>query len=39
VGGNIPHGDVDTLINLGAAAAFPTGTTVEEVVHYLKEIE
>ncbi len=39
VGGNIPHGDVDALLDLGAASAFPTGTTVEEVINYLKELE
>ncbi len=37
-GGNIPHGDVDALLELGATAAFPTGTTVEEVVEYLKKL-
>lgn len=39
VGGNIPHGDVDALLDLGAASAFPTGTTVEEVITYLKKLE
>ncbi len=39
VGGNIPHGDVDALLDLGAASAFPTGTTVEEVINYLKILE
>jgi methylmalonyl-CoA mutase C-terminal domain/subunit len=38
-GGNIPHGDVDALLELGATAAFPTGTTIEEVVNYLKKLE
>jgi len=39
VGGNIPHGDVAALLELGAAAAFPTGTTVEEVVGYLNKLD
>lgn len=39
VGGNIPHGDVDALLDLGATSAFPTGTTVEEVINYLKNLE
>jgi len=39
VGGNIPHGDVDALLDLGANAAFPTGTTVEEVINYLIDFD
>ncbi len=39
VGGNIPHGDVEALLELGATAAFPTGTTVEEVVGYLNKLD
>ena len=39
VGGNIPAGDVEALVQLGATAAFPTGTKVEEVVHYFKTIK
>jgi len=39
VGGNIPHGDIDALLDLGAASAFPTGTTVEEVINYLEKLE
>lgn len=38
VGGNIPFQDVETLIKLGAIAAFPTGTRVDEVVEYFKEL-
>jgi len=34
VGGNIPDGDVDSLKETGAAAAFPTGTTIQKVVDY-----
>lgn len=34
VGGNIPAGDVKTLVRMGATAAFPTGTRVKEVVDY-----
>jgi methylmalonyl-CoA mutase, C-terminal domain len=38
VGGNIPAGDVDILLQLGATAAFPTGTTVKEVVEFFKTL-
>ncbi len=38
VGGNIPAGDVEELVELGATAAFPTGTKVEEVVVYFKNM-
>jgi len=36
VGGNIPDEDVETLVAAGAAAAFPTGTTIEAVVAYCR---
>lgn len=39
VGGNIPHRDIDALLELGAASAFPTGTTMDEVINYLKNLE
>ena len=39
VGGNIPHADVNPLKGLGATGAFPTGTTIEEVVNYLKSLK
>jgi methylmalonyl-CoA mutase, C-terminal domain len=38
VGGNIPEGDVDSLLKIGAIAAFPTGTKVEEVLAYFKNM-
>ena len=38
VGGNIPDNDVDALVAAGATAAFPTGTTIEEVVEYCKKL-
>jgi len=34
VGGNIPDADVEAIKTLGACAAFPTGTTIEEVVAF-----
>ena len=37
VGGNIPDEDISAVIASGAAAAFPTGTTIEEVVEYLNK--
>jgi len=36
VGGNIPDEDISAVIAAGATAAFPTGTTIEEVVEYLR---
>lgn len=39
VGGNIPHQDVQPLEKIGAKKAFPTGTTLEEVVSYLSELK
>ena len=35
-GGNIPDKDVAAIEALGAQKAFPTGTTIEEVIEYLK---
>ena len=39
VGGNIPSQDVEPLLKLGPDAVFPTGTKVEEVVTYFKNME
>lgn len=38
VGGNIPDEDVEKIKSLGASAAFPTGTTIEEVVDYFSQM-
>ncbi len=38
VGGNIPDKDVSAIIAIGAAAAFPTGTTIDEVVGYFDKL-
>jgi len=38
VGGNIPDNDVDAIVAIGAVAAFPTGTTIEEVIGYCKAV-
>lgn len=38
VGGNIPQQDVAYLESHGAHKAFPTGTTIEEVLQYLHTI-
>ena len=38
VGGNIPDNDVDAIVATGAAAAFPTETTIEEVIDYCKAV-
>ena len=37
-GGNIPDEDVEKIKSLGADAAFPTGTSIETVVNYFKNI-
>ncbi|MBC8204388.1 cobalamin B12-binding domain-containing protein [bacterium] len=33
-GGNIPDKDVEAIKSIGALAAFPTGTTIEEVIEF-----
>jgi methylmalonyl-CoA mutase C-terminal domain/subunit len=38
VGGNIPDNDVEAIIAAGATAAFPTGTTIDEVIDYCKKL-
>ena len=38
VGGNIPDEDVDAIKATGATAAFPTGTTIDEVIEYCKKV-
>jgi len=38
VGGNIPDNDVDAILKTGATAAFPTGTTIEAVIDYCKNL-
>ena len=39
VGGNIPDDDVDKIKACGAEEAFPTGTTMDEVIDYLKKFQ
>jgi methylmalonyl-CoA mutase C-terminal domain/subunit len=36
VGGNIPHGDINTLHNYGVTGVFPTGANLEEIVGFIK---
>jgi len=38
VGGNIPNFDVPKLEAIGASKAFPTGSKVQDVVGYFKEL-
>ncbi|MFQ5653058.1 MAG: cobalamin B12-binding domain-containing protein [bacterium] len=38
VGGNIPDQDVEAIKSRGAAAAFQTGTTIEEVIVYCSKL-
>ena len=37
-GGNIPDEDVGKIKELGADAAFPTGTTIETVIKYFNSV-
>lgn len=39
VGGNIPSQDISSLEKTGAKKAFPTGTTIETVVNYIKNMQ
>ena len=39
VGGNIPDGDVEAVRATGATAAFPTGTTIMEVISYINNLK
>jgi len=38
VGGNIPDEDVNTLEETGALKAFPTGTTIEQVLAFCDQL-
>ena len=38
VGGNIPAQDVQDLLKLGPIAVFPTGTKIDEVVAFFKQM-
>ncbi|BBZ21804.1 cobalamin B12-binding domain-containing protein [Mycolicibacter hiberniae] len=38
VGGTIPQGDVPKLLAAGAAAVFPTGTSLEELVTGVRQV-
>lgn len=38
VGGTIPQGDVQKLLDAGAAAVFPTGTSLEDLVRDVREL-
>jgi methylmalonyl-CoA mutase C-terminal domain/subunit len=37
VGGNIPNEDIPELVEIGALAAFPTGTTIETVIEFCRQ--
>lgn len=39
VGGNIPESDIEAIKVLGATAAFPTGTTIEEVISNINQLK
>jgi len=39
VGGNIPDDDVSKIKIIGATEAFPTGTTIEDVISYIKQLK
>jgi methylmalonyl-CoA mutase C-terminal domain/subunit len=38
VGGTVPQADVQPLIELGAAAVFPTGTSIESLVAEVRKL-
>ncbi|OBJ24412.1 MULTISPECIES: cobalamin-dependent protein [unclassified Mycobacterium] len=38
VGGTIPHADVPKLLSAGAAAVFPTGTPLENLVREIRKL-
>ncbi|MGB3333126.1 MAG: cobalamin B12-binding domain-containing protein [Mycobacterium sp.] len=38
VGGTIPQGDVPKLLEAGAAAVFPTGTSLDDLVTGVREV-
>ena len=38
VGGTIPQSDVARLLEAGAAAVFPTGASIEELVRGMREL-
>ncbi len=38
VGGTIPHADVPKLLSAGAAAVFPTGTPLDELVREIRAL-
>lgn len=37
VGGNIPRRDVETLEGFGVHGVFPTGSNLDEIIHFIKE--
>jgi methylmalonyl-CoA mutase C-terminal domain/subunit len=38
VGGTVPQADVQPLLDLGAAAVFPTGTPIETLVDEVRKL-
>lgn len=38
VGGTVPRSDVETLLDMGVAAVFPTGTPIEELVAEVRKL-
>jgi methylmalonyl-CoA mutase C-terminal domain/subunit len=38
VGGTIPQGDVSKLLDVGAAAVFPTGTALDDLVEQVRKL-
>lgn len=39
VGGNIPDEDIEAIKASGATEAFPTGTSIQTVIDYFKDLE
>jgi methylmalonyl-CoA mutase C-terminal domain/subunit len=38
IGGNIPHGDRPKLLELGANAVFPTASSLDDIIAFVKSI-
>lgn len=39
VGGNIPHRDRSRLLEMGAAAVFPTRSPLDDIVNFVRNVE
>jgi methylmalonyl-CoA mutase C-terminal domain/subunit len=37
VGGNIPHKDEETLLGYGIHGVFPTGSNLDDIIHFIRK--